>query len=228
MTPLPVNEPEESGGSGAPAWMLTYGDSVTLLLTFFVLLLTFSTPDEEGFAELARGFLPGGRRPALSDEGSGGRITPEERRLSSARLDSEGAEKPPMEEEQPLKALQRHFEELDVSELPRLEGAQVIRIPLVDLFGTGTELVSGGRRILHSVIRVSRAGSYSIVVRALAGAVAPQAQRERMSIAFAARVAGYLRAEGGQPCADTGVSDNVQLLGTPLQPGTCEIILLEV
>lgn len=33
--------------AGAPAWMVTYGDMMTLLLTFFVLLLSFSTISEE-------------------------------------------------------------------------------------------------------------------------------------------------------------------------------------
>lgn len=32
--------------TGSPAWMTTYGDMVTLLLTFFVMLYTTSTPDD--------------------------------------------------------------------------------------------------------------------------------------------------------------------------------------
>jgi hypothetical protein len=34
-------KPAESQEEGAPAWMNTYGDMVTLLLTFFVLLFSF-------------------------------------------------------------------------------------------------------------------------------------------------------------------------------------------
>lgn len=36
----------QEGPKGAPDWMVTYGDMVTLLLTFFVLLLTFMQPKE--------------------------------------------------------------------------------------------------------------------------------------------------------------------------------------
>jgi len=36
---------------GAPAWMVTYGDLMSLLLTFFVLLLSFSSVNQEAFNE---------------------------------------------------------------------------------------------------------------------------------------------------------------------------------
>ncbi len=45
-----------SGGNdepSAPFWMLTYGDVMTLLLTFFVLLLSFSSVQEAKFQETA-------------------------------------------------------------------------------------------------------------------------------------------------------------------------------
>jgi len=36
---------EDEGGGGAPGWMVTFGDMMSLLLTFFVLLLSYSTMD---------------------------------------------------------------------------------------------------------------------------------------------------------------------------------------
>ena len=42
---------DESGG-GAPKWMVTFSDCMTLLLTFFVLLLSFSSFDEKVFLKL--------------------------------------------------------------------------------------------------------------------------------------------------------------------------------
>ncbi len=44
-------EPEECE-EGAPAWMVTFADLVTLLLTFFVLLLSFANTDEQMFNEM--------------------------------------------------------------------------------------------------------------------------------------------------------------------------------
>jgi len=45
-----AEEEEESGGDeGAPAWMATFSDLATLLLTFFVLLLSFANMDIQNF-----------------------------------------------------------------------------------------------------------------------------------------------------------------------------------
>jgi chemotaxis protein MotB len=44
-----ADEPEE----GAPEWLVTFGDLMSLLLTFFVLLLSFSQTDVAKFKELA-------------------------------------------------------------------------------------------------------------------------------------------------------------------------------
>jgi len=40
-----IEEPDE----GAPRWMITFGDLMSLLLTFFVLLMSFSAVKEEDF-----------------------------------------------------------------------------------------------------------------------------------------------------------------------------------
>lgn len=43
---------EDEGGGGAPEWMCTFSDLVTLLMCFFVLLFAMSTIQEETFKEL--------------------------------------------------------------------------------------------------------------------------------------------------------------------------------
>ena len=40
-------QPEPEQQAGAPEWMVTFSDCMTLLLTFFVLLLSFSSFDDE-------------------------------------------------------------------------------------------------------------------------------------------------------------------------------------
>lgn len=48
-------KPEESK-SGAPEWMVTYGDMVTLLMCFFVLLFAFSEIDAQKFEAVMKSF----------------------------------------------------------------------------------------------------------------------------------------------------------------------------
>ena len=43
-----MNHEEDTGG-GIPEWVVTFGDMMSLLLTFFVLLLSFSTMEEIRF-----------------------------------------------------------------------------------------------------------------------------------------------------------------------------------
>ncbi len=58
---------QEESKSGAPEWMTTYGDLVTLLLCFFVLLFSFSTIDAQKFQAIMQsvqgslGALKGGK-----------------------------------------------------------------------------------------------------------------------------------------------------------------------
>ena len=44
---------EESSGSGTPAWVVTFADLMSLLMCFFVLLLSFSELDAQKFKEIA-------------------------------------------------------------------------------------------------------------------------------------------------------------------------------
>ena len=45
--------PEKKAAAGAPAWVLTFADLMSLLLAFFVLLFSFSEMDKQKFKELS-------------------------------------------------------------------------------------------------------------------------------------------------------------------------------
>lgn len=49
---------QKQGEEGAPGWVVTYGDMMSLLLTFFILLLSFSTISQDEFQK-AMGSLKG-------------------------------------------------------------------------------------------------------------------------------------------------------------------------
>jgi len=47
--PMAKKEKVESAAGDIPAWFMTYSDVITLLMTFFILLLTFATSEPEQF-----------------------------------------------------------------------------------------------------------------------------------------------------------------------------------
>lgn len=49
---------QSEGEGGAPGWVVTYGDMMSLLLTFFILLASFSTISQKDF-EKAMGSIEG-------------------------------------------------------------------------------------------------------------------------------------------------------------------------
>lgn len=69
-----ARKPKKAKSSGAPAWMATYSDLMSLLLTFFVLLFSMSSVSEEQFkavAEPLRVALAGSSNDSiLEDNGS--------------------------------------------------------------------------------------------------------------------------------------------------------------
>lgn len=56
---------EDEAPEGAPEWMVTYSDMISLLVTFFILLMTFSTPMSDNLFPIAGSlFGPGGLMPS--------------------------------------------------------------------------------------------------------------------------------------------------------------------
>ena len=64
---------KKSGGGGAN-WMDTYGDMVTLLLCFFVLLYSMSTISEEKWKAIVTSFNPFAQETPTDPDGNGGPI----------------------------------------------------------------------------------------------------------------------------------------------------------
>ena len=84
---------EEDEAPGAPEWMVTFSDCMTLLLTFFVLLLSFSSFDDKTFRKLQMIFVE--NLPAIgeSDNRTKDSIFPPEQIQTTVNL-LEGSEKP--------------------------------------------------------------------------------------------------------------------------------------
>lgn len=66
---------KKSGGGGGANWMDTYGDMVTLLLCFFVLLYSMSTISEDKWKAIVQSFNPNSIQEAMATSGNEGPIS---------------------------------------------------------------------------------------------------------------------------------------------------------
>jgi flagellar motor protein MotB len=226
MAELPA---EEEIQTFVPTWMVTYSDTITLMLCFFVMMLTFSGASEDAHRPAQVSPLKGSKIPPVVPGPPGEEnLATEAPRLSAARLGTGGAEKPPLQSESPLDELTRYYPDVDISHLEQLKGALVIRMPLVEVFGTGLEIGPQGQKVLDPIVKMVRGQAYSVIVRTKVGPGVPETQREARSVMLSGRMVQYLRQGAGKACEDIGLSHDVELGPSPLGDDQCEIAMLEV
>jgi chemotaxis protein MotB len=136
-------EPDEA--SGAPEWMVTFSDCMTLLLTFFVLLLSFSSFDIKIFRELKVIFSK--NLPSTSPQGQRDKdaFLPTRQIQQGIAGPYEGSEKP---------TLSRGSEDnrKEDTEPVDFHSRKVFLIPSEKIFwGKGTAISIGGRDIMASM-----------------------------------------------------------------------------
>lgn len=119
---------------GAPAWMVTFSDMVTLLLTFFVLLLSMANMDKIKFEEAA-----GSLRSAFGVMGGGSRTS-----ISKPKV----VEFAPIQDDFTSRLYQRMLTQINQLKIDRRiqlvkdRGAVILRVDAAVLFASGQTEVS--------------------------------------------------------------------------------------
>jgi chemotaxis protein MotB len=144
-------------GAGAPEWMVTFSDCMTLLLTFFVLLLSFSSFDDKVFPKmesaLAEGLTSLGLRPTKHHEA----LAPTPVVVHSREPDA-GSEKPTVDGQHES----RPSENLDFLDF---QSQKVFLVPSDKVFlGMGVRMSAHGRQILTDVAALLGAVPNRVVV----------------------------------------------------------------
>jgi len=131
---------EEDETPGAPEWMVTFSDCMTLLLTFFVLLLSFSSFDERVFRKLQMSFMDALPAVSKSDKKNKDSVLPAKQIQTTAEL-FEGSEKPTL-----LLGLDNNLKEETPVDFRR---RKVFSISSKRIFwGKGALISDEGRRIM--------------------------------------------------------------------------------
>jgi len=132
-------EPDEDGG--APEWMVTFSDCMTLLLTFFVLLLSFSSFDDKVFRRLKVIYCAALPRISLITRSERDALLPPTDQIDPEEFDR-GSEKPTLE-----RGLEDGLKKETKSE--DSQSRRVLLIPSQRIFwGNGTAISSEGYKVL--------------------------------------------------------------------------------
>jgi len=131
---------EEEEPSSAPEWMVTFSDCMTLLLTFFVLLLSFSSFDKETLPALGESFAK-----ALPSIGASGKNNQDSMHEKQPSKETRGAEVPSNTVEQ-MTNFMKEKKPLDFQNL------KVFTVESKDFFwGQGYAISRDGIEVLNSL-----------------------------------------------------------------------------
>lgn len=143
-----------------PAWVMTFSDVITLLMTFFILLLTFATNEPESYGK-AQASMFGGS----GSSGIAGDFTEQHdsvlmrARTRAGRSTPRGSEMPPMETAPAETAMSTGIAGLENEELRQTSTTYTIRIPWKALIDAENKLTSTGVQQLRMLaFQVHRQG----------------------------------------------------------------------
>lgn len=221
--PWAKEDPDEDGaGGGAPKWMVTFGDSLTLLLTFFVLMYTFSQPRPQTMSILTRMLAeeqtPGGVQTGSQTHTN---LISERKLLRAARANTAGAEKPPLYQELAAGDSAQFPPDLHIDHLEEFGEVLSVRTALKNLLaGNRTAVSDKGCSMLDKVARIADIRPCTVMVRVESGSQSPR------DAAMAVQVVRCLREKVKNKFVALRMSPNVQMRNSKLQPGHCEILIL--
>ena len=142
---------------GVGEWIVTFSDCMTLLLCFFVLLLTFSSFDEDALKRFGGAFSFDQVRPGMEERPrpNDGAVEPMTDMMDKAREGSETpskAKKTPEDRNRP----ESRWTPEDAAYLDR----KIVHIPSTRLFSPHTNRLSaGGEQLLNSIAEFLHEGT---------------------------------------------------------------------
>ena len=141
----------KKGGGGGANWMDTYGDMVTLMLCFFVMLYSFSTIDQQKWQNLVESLNPSTVEQIEQSVTQGGGFTPGE----SSESDEVTQEEVDQDIEQLYEAMKQYVEEIGMSDRISLgKGSGYVFVSFDDTVffnGDSYVLLDEGKKILDNL-----------------------------------------------------------------------------
>ena len=158
--------PDTSGE--VPLWFVTYSDVITLMMTFFILLLTFATSEPETFEQMKTTFfggqgatgVAGQKVEAVENDALVMRYRPE-----TSRITTRGSEEPPINEDPHLTSLAKGLEGLDADREHSLSVSYSVSVFLRLLTTGDGELTPLGKQRMRMLARQLAKGTHDLALR---------------------------------------------------------------
>jgi chemotaxis protein MotB len=189
---------EEGGGGHGAKWIVTYSDMITLLMTLFIVIVTFGSKEQDRGSKKLDSVVGGeGGTGAAGPTGQGiGRDSVMVRMSPLGRTAYRGSETPPMYADPGTEAAGAAMKALKEKPLGQLSDNFAFRVPSSFLFDSSGKLSASGTTFLRSVANAVRRLPFDIQVRVSSKARA----------ASAAKAVQYLFAEASLFPARLGVA----------------------
>ena len=141
-----------------PAWVMTFSDVITLLMTFFILLLTFASNESETFERMQVSMFGGGGATGFvgTAEGMDQNALQMRQRSRAGRIAPDGSEMPPIYSDPALSTLDKGISGLQEEEQRVLSTEHDIRQSLDKMVDAKGNLTNLGKQQLKLLSRQMR------------------------------------------------------------------------
>ncbi len=165
-----------------PFWFITYSDVITLLMTFFILLLTFATSEPENFERMQVSLFGGGGAGGIAGETVG----PMEKdtvlvreRPRASRMTARGSEMPPLSSDPTYESLKSGVSGLTEEEHRDVAKNYAINMPLAVLVDQDGEVTAQGKQNMHMLALQLKKLQHTVALQVSASEYIPRALKLR-------------------------------------------------
>ena len=162
-------ESEPETPQQVPTWFLTYSDVITLLMTFFILLLTFATDEPEKFERLQISLFGGGGATGVAGP-------PQEpletdtivmrTRPRAGRMTMRGAEIPPIDKQASTHGVRKGLAGLTEEKIRDLDKRHTISTDLEKMLDDDGHPTALGHQVFDRLAARLRSGPYDLAIEA--------------------------------------------------------------
>lgn len=161
MREKPPPDPPED----VPSWFMTYSDVITLMMTFFILLLTFATNEPERFEQMKISVFGASGASGIAGQPPEGiekdswavRVRPR-----SSRMTDRGAETPPIEKDAPLESVGKGLAGLEEKDKRQIVEVVTIVVPGNAIGTRRGDLYEFGQHNMKMLANMIQTHSYQI------------------------------------------------------------------